>query len=451
MKWRAGLLLLVCLAALPARAAELKIETFTLKNGMEVIVIENHRVPAVSHMLWFRVGAIDDPHGKSGLAHYHEHMMFQGTRNYRKGEYASIIARNGGTQNAFTGHDATAYYINITRDQLPLAMELEADRLRALDPKLDDAEKEREVIIEERRERVENDPESLFSEQMAAALFMHHPYRLPIIGWKHEMEKLAVVDVLKLHEDYYHPGNAMLIVSGDITADELRPLAEKYYADIPAGPKAVRSWNQEPPHLAARRLSMTHRNVQQPLWRRMYIAPGANYGESRHTMPLCLLEQLLGGGRTSRLYQSLVATQKIAVSVDADYDGFSIGPSEFSIDAFPAANVDPAQVEAAIDAELAKIIRDGVDKEELARAKTLLKADTIYAREGLQSIAYILGWLRAAGLSTDYFLKWPEKIDAVTAQEVQDAAKAVFDTRHSVTGVLLPETKEKITVKVKTK
>lgn len=427
----------------PAAHAAAPIESFTLSNGMEVVVIENHRVPAISHMLWFHVGAIDDPPMKSGLAHYHEHMMFQGTEHYAKGEFADIIAREGGEQNAFTGHDATAYYVTIAKEKLPLVMQLEADRLRGLAPKPGDPEKEREVIIEERRLRIENNPNALFGEQMNATLFQHHPYQIPVIGWMHEMEGLTAADVLDFHTRYYHPGNAILVVTGDITAAELKPLAEKYYGDIPAGPKVERHIASEPPHRAALRLTMHHPEVRQPLLSRSYIAPGEVWGETRYAMPLALLEQILGGGKASRLYQALVVKQKLASAVDANYDSIRLGPSEFDIGAHPADGVTPEKLEAAIDAEIKLLISKGVTESELARAKTLLKADTIYAREGLESMGYIVGWLRATGLPASYFNEWPKRVDAVTAEEVQAAAKAVLVDKESITGVLLPETEAK--------
>lgn len=431
------LALAACCLGGTANAAEPVIDRFRLANGMEVIVIENHRVPAVSHMLWFRVGAIDDPEGKSGLAHYHEHMMFDGTAHYKKGAYADLISRHGGQENAFTGQDATAYYVNIAREYLPLAMELEADRLRGLEITDADALLERDIIIEERRERIENNPGALFAEQMRAALFLNHPYRLPVIGWKHEMEGLTKDDVLALHRGWYHPGNATLIVSGDITAAELKPLAEKYYGDIPAGPAHTRAWKTEPPQRAPRRIAMTHPNVQQPQWQRIYLAASVN-DEKAQVPALFVLEHVLGGGKTSRLYQALVAKQKLAAAISADYNGLTLGPAEFSLSAVPAGDVPVATLETAVEAEIARLLKDGITAQELARAKTLLKADGVYSREGLQSMAYLLGWMRMVGLDVEYYIHWNDTVDRVTAQDVLAAAKAAFQPERSVTGVLLP-------------
>ncbi|NBX03115.1 MAG: insulinase family protein [Alphaproteobacteria bacterium] len=304
------------------------VEHFTLRNQLEVYVIPNHRIPAISHMMWYRIGAADDPQGKSGLAHYHEHMMFKATKKLKTGEYSDIIARHGGQQNAFTGYDATSYYVDIAKEKLPLVMDLEADRMRGLRPSDEDASKEKDVIIEERRMRTDNNPAALLSEQVNAALYRHHPYHLPVIGWRHEMETLTKNDALDFHEKYYHPNNAILIVSGDITAAELKPLAEKYYGNLKPAKIPTRRWNQEPPQLGARRITLHHENVKQPIFARSYATDSMGYGKKENALPLFVLSQVLAGGRSSRLYQSLAVEQKIATAVDANYNPFAMGPAE---------------------------------------------------------------------------------------------------------------------------
>lgn len=423
----------------PCAAAEEKIADFTLKNGLEVIVIPNHRVPAVSHMLWYRIGASDDPSGKSGLAHFHEHLMYKGTQHYKSGEYSEIIARHGGQQNAFTGHDATSYYIDISKDQLPLAMQLEADRMRPLTVSDEEAVKEKQVIIEERRLRIENNPTALLSEQMDAALFRNHPYHWPVIGWMEEMEGLSKADVLKFHQTYYHPNNAILIVSGDVTASEMKALAEKYYGPLPSAPLPKRHWNDEPPHIAAVTLALTHQNVREPGWYRDYAAPSLAYGNKAQALPLFVLAQVLGGGKTGRLYRALVEEQKLASSVDASYDGFNLGPAEFSLSVTPLPGVAMEKIASAVEAEIARLEKDGMSDAELARAKTQLKAESIYARDGLSSMARVMGWIRIAGLNSDYFEQWPQRIDRITAEQVLAAAKDSLQPERSVTGLLLPK------------
>jgi zinc protease len=418
------------------------IESFTLPNGLEVIVIENHRVPAVSQMLWYRIGGADDPSGKSGLAHFHEHMMFLGTPQYKAGEYSSIVAKNGGQENAFTGADATSYYITIAKEKLPLAMELEADRMRGITPSDADAVKEKQVIIEERRMRIENNPHALLGEQMNAALFRNHPYHWPIIGWMSEMEGLTKDDVLAFHKKWYHPNNAILILSGDITMAQAKPLVQKYYGNLKKAEIPQRKWNPEPPQNTQRRVTLHHTNVKQPSFHRNYASDSLVYGQKERALPLFVLTQMLGGGKSSRLYQTLVVEQKLATDIDVNYNGFTLGPAVFSIDITPEQGISLNTLEQALDKELTRAMSEGFTEKELSRAKTQLKAETIYARDGITAMARIMGWIRIAGLNTDYFNRWPEMIDAVTPTHIQDAAKATLLLNQSVTGLLLPQEKK---------
>jgi zinc protease len=442
VKTLARLLAALCwLASAPALAAEAAIGSFTLPNGLEVVVVENHRVPAVSHMIWYRVGATDDPPGKSGLAHFHEHVMFLGTAAYKAGEFSALVARKSGQQNAFTGHDATSYYITIAKEHLGLAMALEADRMRGLTPSDVAVDNEKQVILEERRMRIENNPQALLGEQVDAALFRHHPYRLPVIGWMHEMEGLTKADVLAFHRAWYHPNNAIVIISGDVTLDEARKLATQHYGPLKRATLPERRWNSEPPQLAPRHLSLEHANVKQPVWSRSYATASLAHGDKAQAMPLMLAAQLLGGGKTSRLYQSLVVEKKLASRASVDYSGFNLGPGRMEIEVVPEAGISMDAIEQAVDAELQQFLAKGAQEAELARAKTLLKAESIYAREGLTSMARIMGWLRILGLGSDYFTLWPELVERVSADEVRTAAKAAFNPNQSVTAVLLPTAK----------
>lgn len=427
--------------AIPAQADAPLIERFTLANGLEVVVIPNHRVPAVSHMLWYRIGAGDDPEGKSGLAHFHEHVMFLGTAKRKSGEYSDIIARHGGQENAFTGADATSYYINISKQELPLAMELEADRMQALTATEDNVARERQVIIEERRQRIENNPEALLAEQVNAALFRHHPYHTPVIGWMHEMQDLTRTDVMNFHKTWYHPNNAILILSGDITAAEAKPLAQKYYGALKKAPVPERHWSDEPPQLAERHLTLRHKNVRQPQWSRHYATSSFGYGKKDQALPLFLLSQVLGEGKTSLLYRALVVEQKLASEVETNYSGFTLGPAQFEITAIPEPGVSMDTLEKAVDAQLAKLLKDGIADTDLARAKRLLKAESVYSREGINSMARIMGWVRILNMDTDFFTRWPERIDAVSKDAIQSAAKDTLNPNQSVTALLLPEEK----------
>lgn len=434
---------IAALSGSPLLAADATpIETFKLANGLEVVVVSNHRTPAVSHMLWYRVGAADDPPGKSGLAHFHEHMMYAGTATYGNGVYADMINRAGGKQNALTTSDATAYYITISKDELPLAMRLEADRMSPLVPSNESTATEKEVIIEERRARIDNNPAALLSEQMDAALFRNHPYQLPIIGWAHEMQELSKSDVLRFHQTWYKPNNAVLVLSGDITAKEARPLVEQYYGGIPSGSVPSRKWESEPPQNAERKLVMRHPNVNQTVWSQMYATSSLGYGDKDNALPLIVLSQLLGGGKTSQLYRELVADEKLVSDINVSYDAFTRGPSRFEITATPEPGVKMEEVEKAVQEQLQKAMSEGFAKEDIERAKTLLKAEAVYARDGLDSMARVMGWIRMAGLSTDYFSRWPEMIDAVTPEQIAKAAKDTIKPEQSVTGWLLPQEKK---------
>ena len=432
--------LLTALAPVTSGAADSEtIESYTLSNGLEVVVIPNHRVAAVSQMVWYRIGAADDPLGKSGLAHFHEHNMFLGTKKHKAGEYSNIIARNGGQENAFTGYDATSYYINISKDKLPLAMELESDRMNDLMPTDADVKKEKQVIIEERRMRIENNPQALLAEQMNAALFRNHPYHWPVIGWMHEMEVLNEADVLAFHKRWYHPNNAVLIISGDVTLAEVKPLVQKYYGSLPKVAVPARVWNSEPPQISPRHLVLHHKNVKQPSLHRIYMAASLGWGNKDTALPLFVLSNAMGEGKTCRLYQSLVVDQKLATDVDINYNGFTLGPSEFEIDMVPEQGIAAEVLEKALDKEIAKIVAEGFSDSDIARAKTQLKAETVYARDGLTAMARIMGWIRMVGLNVDYFTRWPNMIDAVTAEQVKSAAKDTLQANQSVTGFLLPE------------
>ena len=434
--WAVGLMI-----ASPAARADSSpaIESFSLRNGMQVVLLTNDRVPAVTHMLWYRVGAGDDFSGRSGLAHYNEHMMFQGTETMAGGEFARIVAKNGGHANAFTSHDYTAFYVSIAKEHLPLIMQMEADRMLHLAPTPQNFLKERQVIIEERRMTIENKPEALLNEAMQAALFRNHPYHTSVIGWMQEMQALTREDVLAFHTQFYHPANAVLVVTGDITRAELEPMAERYYGSLPAGERYVRHWRSEPPQRGPRSVTLTLANVRQPGLFRIYAAASVGQEDKGSVVPSFVLAQIMGGGVASRLYQSLVVHQKLATAVDVDYDGIDVGPGQFDFSITPAEGIRLAQLEAALDTEIAAFKQDLVTPRELATAKLLLKADTIYSRDGLEGMARTLGALLMAGLAPDYFNRWPALIEAVTADDVRKAAQATLDANQSVTGYLLPQ------------
>ena len=435
----------LCLALLPLRPAHADAFTdtrsITLASGLEVIVVPSHRVPAISHMIVYRVGASDDPRGKSGLAHYLEHMMFQGTPTVPSGEFSKTIQKLGGEHNAFTTRDYTAYMVNIAKEHLPRVMELEADRMQHLAPLPEHFSRELQVILEERGQMLESRPTSVLGEQMDAALFRHHPYGTPIIGWRHEMEGFTSKDALDFKTQYYHPANAFVVIAGDVTLAEAQALAEKYYGAIPAGAAPARIWPQEPPQKTERFLTLRQEGVQEPLWMRSMAVDSLLSGKRERMLPLGLLAQALGGGQTGRLYQSLVVKQKLATSVSAAYNGYNIGPGEFYVQAVPAAGVSQEALAAAVDEEIRRVQKDGVTEEEFSIAQTLFTADLIYAQDGLQGLANVLVLTRALGLPVDYPSRFASEVKAVTREQVKEAASVLLRD-HSVTGMLLPAAKE---------
>lgn len=438
----AAVAVLALVAAAPATAAEKGVffpETFTLANGMPVVVVTNRRVPVVTQMVWYKVGAADDPYGTSGIAHFLEHLMFKGTDQIAPGAFSRIIARNGGRDNAFTSYDYTAYHQNVARDRLELVMRMESDRMTNL--RLTDAVvyPERDVILEERRQRVENDPSDRLDEQVRAVQFVHHPYGTPVIGWASEMAGLTREDAETFYKKWYTPANAILVVAGDISAEELKPLAEKYYGSIPPHAVPERRRVTEPPITAARRVTLRDAEVRQPMLRRSWIAPSYHTAEGGTAYALQVLSEILGGGADTRLYRSLVVDQKIATSAWFGYSATALDDTTIVAGGSPAPGVPMDTFEAALDAEIGRLLTGGVTEEEVATAKKRLLAEAAYARDSLNGPAQALGAALATGQTVDDVESWPVRIDAVTKADVDAAARLVLARTDHVTGVLLPD------------
>jgi zinc protease len=434
-----ALLLALAIGAVPAAAQKFDVESFTLANGMQIVVLPNHRVPAVTQTVWYRIGAADDPRGKSGIAHFLEHLMFKGTKTTAPGEFSTLIAQAGGRDNAFTSADYTGYHQTVASGRLELLMRLEADRMTGLTLDASVVLPERDVVLEERRMRVDNDPGALLREQLAATLFLNGSYRVPTIGWEAEIRLLGTDDALAFYRRWYAPNNAILVATGDVETDEVRLLAERYFGPIPARPVPERVRLDEPPHHAAARLKMKNPRVAQPSWRRLYLAPSYHAGETRHAYALQVLAEILGGGVGSRLYQNLVLKDGIALSASADYTPNALGLTTFSVYAAPKAGIGIAALEAAVEAQLRDIAEHGVDPEEVGRTTRRMQAAAIYARDSLAGPANIVGAALATGQTLDDVAAWPDRIAAVTPAQIQEAARAVFVERNSVTGILLPE------------
>lgn len=415
------------------------ITTFKLSNGMDAVVVEDHRAPVVTHMVWYRVGAADEAPGKSGIAHFLEHLMFKATENLESGEFSDIVSANGGSENAFTSFDYTGYFQRIASDRLGLMMSMESDRMQGIILTEKDIVTERNVVIEERNSRTENNPGSLFSEQRAAALYLNHPYGVPIIGWKHEIEKLNRDDALAFYKKYYAPNNAILIVAGDVDPDEVKKLAKKYYGPLkPSENLTKRARPSEPPQIAARRLQFADERVSQPYVIRTYLAPERNPGDQEQAAALLMLAEVLGGsGLTSVMGQELQLKQDLAIHTSAFYDGLSLDASGFGVVVVPKEGVSLREGEDAMDAVIQDFIAKGVDSEHLARIKTQIRASQIYAQDSLQGLARRYGEALTSGLTVEDVTAWPDVLQSVTEEDIIAAAKQVFDKKKSVTGWLM--------------
>lgn len=433
----AALALFLAISGAAAAAAAQEATGFTLDNGMEVVVIEDHRAPLVVHMVWYRAGAADEPAGQSGIAHFLEHLMFKGTDDLAPGEFSATVAAQGGRDNAFTSYDYTAYFQRVAADRLGLMMEMEAERMTDLALRPEQVATERGVILEERNQRVENEPSALFREQASAALWLNHPYGTPVIGWKHEMEGLDTAAAEAFYERFYAPNNAILIVAGDTTPDEVRALAEEHYGAIPANPEpGPRARPQEPPHLAARRIGMEDPRVAQPLVQRQYLAPSRAQGDQERAAALTLLAEILGGGQTSVLTRKLQFEDEVAVFAGAYYGATRRDDSAFTLVVVPDEGVSPEEAEAALDRTLEDFLEAGVDSERLERIKFQLRASRIYERDNVQSLANRYGRALASGLTLEDVEAWPEVLQAVTEEDILAAARDVLAEERSVTGVL---------------
>lgn len=425
---------------LPARAQVFDPTTFTLDNGLEVVVVENHRAPIVTHMVWYKVGAADEPPGKSGIAHFLEHLMFKGTETVPPGEFSDVIAKNGGSENAFTSWDYTGYFQSIAADRLPLVMRYESDRMANL--RLTDKVvlPERDVILEERNARIENNPSARLGEAARAARFRNHPYGIPIIGWRHEMEGLTTEDALAFYERWYAPNNAILVVAGDVEPEEVRRLAEEHYGSIPPSPdigKRVRP--HEPPAIGQQRVTLADPLVEQPVLWIDFLAPSYHRGESGHADALAVLEQVLSGGASARLYSSLVVEKGLATSAAAGYDPSQLDLATFRFYIQPRDGIEVAEAEAALLDEIERLRLEGVTPEEVERAKRQLLAGAVYARDKLSTGARVLGEALASGGSVEEVETWPRRIEAVTADDVKAAIDAVLLPETTVTAILLPK------------
>jgi zinc protease len=414
---------------------------FKLGNGMDVVVIEDHRAPVVTHMVWYKVGAADEPKGVSGIAHFLEHLMFKSTDKIPMGEFSKIVAKLGGQDNAFTGHDVTSYFQRIAKERLPTVMEMEADRMVNLRLTEKEVLTERDVILEERRSRIENNPAAIMDEQMNAALYYSHPYGIPVIGWEHEMAKLSPEDAMSFYKHYYAPNNAILIVAGDVEPGEVKKLAEATYGQIPANPAvpSARQRPQDPPPRSARRVEYKDARAGNASFHRDYVAPSYVTAKPGEAEALDLLMKIAADGATSRLYKRLVVEEKLASSAGGSYSGSGLDSGSLSMYAIANPGVSLDKIEASVDKVLAELRDSGLTQAELDRAKASYIAEYVYDNDNQASLARRYGWGLAIGRTVAQIEGWPDAISKVTLDDVKRAARTYFDPRRSVTGYLVPE------------
>ncbi len=437
-------LLVTALAILPfaalAQESGPKVSSYTLKNGLELVVIPDRRAPVVTHMVWYKVGAADEVPGKSGLAHFLEHLMFKGTAKNPGDRFSQAVAAIGGQENAFTTQDYTGYFQRVPSDKLKEMMSFEADRMTGLVLTDQVVLPERDVILEERNQRIDNNPRARLGEQIDAALYLNEPYHKPVIGWRHEMEGLTRDDAIAFYRRFYGPNNAIVVVAGDVDADAVHAMAEDTYGKVEKRHDfAPRVRPQEPPPIAARALTRADPRVAQPRFSRSYLVPSFATAKAGESAALEVLAHILGHGSNSRLYNELVVVKGSAVSAGAWYDSNAIDSTSFGVYGAPRPGVGLAELERQIDEVIGKVADKGVTAEELERAKTRLIADAIYTADSQAALARWYGTALTTGGSIKDVQLWPTRIKAVTAQAVQEAARRWLDKRRSVTGYLVKD------------
>ena len=441
MRRRLVLLLLLALvaagspgtAAEPPRAAA-RVLAVTLDNGLRVLLLEDHRSPIVSLQLWYRVGSRNEARGATGIAHFLEHLMFRGTPTNPPGAYARIVERNGGQDNAFTSQDVTSYYVDIAADRLDLVLALEADRMHnlTLDPKIVDSE--REVVIEERRTRTEDDPGGALGEEVSALAFRAHPYGQPIIGWMIDIRRITREEIAAFYKTYYAPNNALLAAAGDFKAEAVLEKIKAAFGPIPRGPEPPKVLAVEPEQSSERRLTV-QRPAELPI---VYVG----YPVPNHTSPDAaafeVLSTVLSGGRSSRLYRHLVYERQLALEAGGDYSYFSFDPNLFWFYATPLPGQTPQTLEKELLAEMEQLRKEPVGEEELQRAKNQIESGFVFQEDSVHRRAALLARFELVGghALKDQYL---DKIRAVSAADLQRVAKQYFGEDKKNVGILLPK------------
>jgi zinc protease len=426
--------LLVCAAlAVPVHAADSVIEA-TLDNGLRVLLLEDHRSPVVSFQMWYRVGSRNEQPGGTGIAHFLEHMMFKGTPAYGRGQFARTVEQSGGRDNAFTSHDVTSYFVDIAADKLDQVIALEADRMSNLLLRPDEIKSERQVVMEERRTRTDDDPDGFLGEETSAIAFVAHPYRQPVIGWMVDLQRITPEQIAAFYKTYYVPNNAMIVAAGDFKTAELLEKITRAFGPIPRRPDPPPVLALEPQQSGERRVTVS-RAAQLPI---VYVAYHVPNSSSEDAPALDVLSQVLSGGRASRIYRHLIHDKQLALDAGGDYSFFSLDPNLFWFWATPMPGQTPEALEKALLGEMQRLKQESVSEEELARAKNQIEASFVFQEDSIHRRASLLarfeligGWRRK-----DQFVP---KIRAVTAEQLMKVANTYFPDSGKNVGTLIPK------------
>jgi len=425
---------------LPPISQNGNVYSFTLANGLQVVVLPNHRAPVVTNMVWYKAGSADEPRGHTGIAHFLEHLMFKGTKTYPGGEFIGLVSRIGGEENAFTSYDYTGYYETVAPQYLRDMMLREADRMENL--ALTDAVigPERQVIIEERRMRTDNSPGAMLEEEARATVFMNSPYHNPVIGWKQEMEKLTRQDALAFYGKFYTPNNAIAIIAGDIEPEQARALAMETYGQVKRRAETpARLRPQEPVSRTERLVIMRDARVSEPSFQLYRIVPSYhNAQKPGQAEALDLLGEILGGGDQSRLYKNLVVKKGMAAFIGSAYDGTSVDDGLFYVYGRPRGAATMAQLQAAVKAEIQNISKNGVSEAELEAARKRYLRGFIMSQDSPAGLAQLYGSALAVGMTVQDVNDWPNRLKAVKPADIKAAAAQWLAPGLGVVSELLP-------------
>ncbi|MDD2721338.1 MAG: pitrilysin family protein [Gallionella sp.] len=430
------LTLIVTVSLQPVQA---EVFEHTLANGLKVVVQEDHRAPVLVQQVWYKAGSMDEITGKTGVAHVLEHMMFKGTKTVPAGEFSRRIAAAGGRENAFTSYDYTAYFQQLHKSQLPLAMKLESDRMHNLNLSAGEFSKEIKVVMEERRMRTDDDPHALLQERMMSVAYQEHPYRHPVIGWMSDLESLTVADARAWYRQWYAPNNATLVVAGDVKAADVFKLAERYYGAIPRQILPQRRHYDEPVQIGIKRL-LVKAPAELPQLLMSFHSPVVQHpAQDWQPYALEILAGVLDGSESARLNKHLVREQQVASAVGAGYDSVSRGPGLFMLEATPSDGKTVQDVETALRQEIATLIKDGVSEAELARVKAQVMAGEVYKLDSVFYQAMQIGQMESIGLGSGALPVMLKKLQAVTAEQVREAAAAFLKEDNLTVAVLDPQ------------